>query len=72
MWCWRRTEKIKWSQKVNEHVLERIGEKKTLLNNILRRIANWIGHNERTGIENHLWFFDYYYYYFYEKKLPPS
>ena len=39
-WCWRRMEKIekvKWSEKVtNEHFLDRIGEKKTLLNNILR------------------------------------
>ena len=31
-------EKIKWSVKVtNDQVLERIGEKRTLLNNILRR-----------------------------------
>ena len=29
MWCWRRMEKIKWSEKViNEQILERIGEKK--------------------------------------------
>ena len=27
----------------NEEVFERIGEKRTLLNNILRRKANWIG-----------------------------
>ena len=38
-------EKIKWSEKVtNEQVLDHIGEKRTLLNNILRRKANWIGH----------------------------
>ena len=38
-------EKIKWSEKVtNEQVLDRMGEKKTLINNILRRKANWIGH----------------------------
>ena len=38
-------EKIKSSEKVtNEQVLECIGEKRTLLNNILRRKANWIGH----------------------------
>jgi hypothetical protein len=38
-------EKIKWSEKVtNEQVLERIGEKGTLLNNILRRKINWFGH----------------------------
>ena len=37
-------EKIKLSEKVtNEQVLERIGEKRTFLNNILRRKNNWIG-----------------------------
>ena len=40
-----RMEKIKWSEKVtNEQVLERIREKRTFLNNILRRNDNWIGH----------------------------
>ena len=38
MWCWKRMDKMKWP------VLERIGEKRTLLNNILRRKLNWIGH----------------------------
>jgi hypothetical protein len=37
--------KIKWSEKItNEQVLEHIGEKRTLLNNILCRKTNWIGH----------------------------
>ena len=37
-------EKIKWSEKVtNEQGLDRIGEK-TLINDILRRKGNWIGH----------------------------
>ena len=41
-------EKIKWSEKVtNEQVLGRLGEKRTLLNNILPRKANWIGHIPR-------------------------
>jgi hypothetical protein len=45
MWFWSRMENIKWSEKVtSEKGLERIGEKRTLLNNILRRKANWIGH----------------------------
>ena len=45
MWCWKRMVKIKWSEKVtNEQILVRIGEKRTLLNNILCRKANWIGH----------------------------
>ena len=44
-------EKIKWSQKVtNEQFLERIGEKRTILNNILRRQANWIGHILRRNL----------------------
>ena len=34
-----------WSEKVtNEQVLEHIEEKRTLLNNILLRKANWIDH----------------------------
>jgi len=41
LWCWRRMENIKWSEKVtNEQVIERIGEKKKLLNYILRRKVN--------------------------------
>ena len=45
MWYWRRMEKIKWSEKVtNEQVLEPIVEKRTLINNILRRKASWISH----------------------------
>ena len=38
-------EKIKWSEKVtNEQALDLIGEKRTLINNILHRKANWIDH----------------------------
>jgi hypothetical protein len=38
-------DKIKWSEKVtNEEVLERIVVKRTLLNIILRRKTNWVGH----------------------------
>ena len=48
MFYWRIMEKIKWSEKVtNEQVIDRIGEKRTLLNNIARRKVNWIGHNLR-------------------------
>ena len=36
-------EKIKWSERVtNEQVFEHIGKKPTVLNNILRRKANWL------------------------------
>ena len=54
-------EKIKWSERVtNEQVLEHIEEKRTLLNSILRRKVNWIGHILRTNyllhdaIEGHM------------------
>ena len=41
MWFWMRMEKIKWSEKVTkEQVLGRIGEKRTLVNNILHGNAN--------------------------------
>ena len=38
MWCWRKMKRTKRSEKVtNEQALEHIGEKMTLLNNILGR-----------------------------------
>ena len=40
MWCWRRMEKIKWSEKLINEVLGLEREKSTLLNNILRRKVN--------------------------------
>ena len=47
-------EKIKWSEKVtNEQVLDRIGEKRTLINHILRRKANRIGHILRRNCHLH-------------------
>ena len=40
------TKREEWKDRkvTNEQVLVRIGEKRTLLKNILRRKANWIGH----------------------------
>ena len=47
-------ENIKWSEKVtNQQVLEHIREKRTLLNNILRRKANWIGYIMRRNFLLH-------------------
>ena len=41
MWCWKRMEKIKWSEKVTKgEILEHVREKTTLLHNILRRKFN--------------------------------
>ncbi|KAI5739063.1 hypothetical protein M8J77_014529 [Diaphorina citri] len=48
MWCYRKTLKIVWSDRVtNEEVLERVKERRQVMNNISARRAKWIGHNLR-------------------------
>jgi len=45
MWCWRRMEKISWTDHVrNEEVLLRVKEQRNILHEINKRKANWIGH----------------------------
>jgi hypothetical protein len=45
MWCWRRMEKISWTDHVtNEDVLLRVKEHRNIPHEILKRKANWIGH----------------------------
>jgi hypothetical protein len=45
MWCWRRMEKISWTDRVgNEEVLHRVKGERNILLIIHRRKANWIGH----------------------------
>ena len=45
MWCWRRMEKISWTDRVrNEEVLLRANEQRNILHEIRKRKANWIGH----------------------------
>ena len=45
MWCWRRMEKISWTDHVrNEDVLLRVNEQRNILHEIRKRKANWIGH----------------------------
>ena len=45
MWCWRRMEKISWTDKVrNEEVLLRVNEQRNNLHEIRKRKAHWIGH----------------------------
>jgi len=45
MSCWRRMEKISWTNHVrNEDVLLRVKEQKSILHEIRKRKANWIGH----------------------------
>jgi hypothetical protein len=45
MWCWRRLEKINWTDHVrNEEVLLRVREQRNILHEIRKQKANWIGH----------------------------
>ena len=48
MWCWRRIEKISWTDHVrNEEVLLRVNEQRNILHEIRKRKANWFGHTLR-------------------------
>jgi hypothetical protein len=45
MWCWRRMEKISWTDRVrNEEVLHRVKEERNIVHTIKRRKVNWVGH----------------------------
>jgi hypothetical protein len=44
MWCWRRMEKISWTDRVRNEVLLRVSEQRNILHEIRKRKANWIGH----------------------------
>ena len=45
MRCWRRMEKISWTDHVrNEKVLLRVNEQRNILHEMGKRKANWIGH----------------------------
>ena len=45
MWIWRRMEGVSWSEKnTNEQVLREVREEKSLLENVVKRKKNWIGH----------------------------
>jgi hypothetical protein len=45
MWCWRRMEKISWTDYVrNEEALLVVKEQRNILHEIRKRKANWIGH----------------------------
>ena len=46
MWCWRRTEKIIWTDRVRNEVLHRVKEM-NILCTLKRRKGNWIGHTLR-------------------------
>jgi hypothetical protein len=45
MWCWRRMEKISWTDHIrNKEVLVRVKEQKNILHEIRKWKASWIGH----------------------------
>jgi hypothetical protein len=45
MWCWRRMEKIGWTDNVrNEEVLLTVKKQRNILHEISKQKANWIGH----------------------------
>jgi hypothetical protein len=44
MWCWRRMEKISWTDHARNEVLLKVKEQRNILHEISIRRANWIGH----------------------------
>jgi hypothetical protein len=44
MWCWRRMQKISWTDHVRDEVLFRIKEQRNIQHEINKWKANWIGH----------------------------
>jgi hypothetical protein len=45
LWCWRRMEKISWTDRVrNEEVLMRVKEERNIIHTVKRGKDNWIGH----------------------------
>jgi len=43
MWCWRRMDKISWTDHVRNEVLLRVNEQRNILHEIIKRKANWVG-----------------------------
>jgi len=45
MWCWRRMEKLNWTDHVrNEEVLLKVKEQRNIIHEISKQKTNWIGH----------------------------
>jgi len=48
MWCWRKMEKISWVERItNDEVLRLVGERRQIVDTIVKRKKNWIGHSLR-------------------------
>jgi hypothetical protein len=44
MWCWRGMNKISWTDRVKNEVLQTVKGERKIVQLIERRKANWIGH----------------------------
>lgn len=45
MWIWRRMERVSWQdKKSNEQVLHDVGEERSMVQTVVKRKKNWIGH----------------------------
>jgi hypothetical protein len=44
MWCWRRREKISWTDRVENEVLQEVKKERNIVHTIKQRKAKWIGH----------------------------
>jgi len=45
MWVWRRLERVRWTEKCsNDEVLRRVNERRCIVETIVGRKKNWIGH----------------------------
>jgi hypothetical protein len=45
LWCWRRMEKISWTDRVrNEEVLHGVKDERNIIRTVKRRNTDWIGH----------------------------
>ena len=45
MWIWRRKERVKWTDKIqNSVLLEIMGEERAMLEPVKKRKRNWLGH----------------------------
>ena len=44
MWCWKRMQKISWTDQARYEMLNRVKEERNILHAVKRRKVNWIGH----------------------------
>jgi hypothetical protein len=44
MWCWRRREKISWTDRMKNEVLQKVKKERNIVHTIRKRKAKWICH----------------------------